>query len=269
MTEATFRALLRLAPAVPEGGFWLSCLHEPTLHPHLAEFISAIPAEHRRKFWFTTNLARKLPDELIDTLSTSGLHHINISLDTFKEDLFPVLRKHGRINTFRENLDRLVAACRLSSSPPSLRYITMAFRSNMEEIPTLVRWMNEYGAAQEIEIRYTYNTSNIAEEFKRQQYLLQSDWISLRAGLRAQPFDNYVLVTPPDGHGETEPYMPANWFDLYPGPFTKAAALSRPLRLRARPDGRLHVSGREDVIVMNVEDFAEPVQELRRLCNSV
>src|SRR4051812_7839255 len=53
MQEDTFRSLLRLAPAVPEAGFWLSCLHEPTLHPRLAEYLSWIPIDQRRKFWFT------------------------------------------------------------------------------------------------------------------------------------------------------------------------------------------------------------------------
>ena len=51
MDERTFRALIRLAPAVPRRGFWLSCLHEPTLHPRLAEYLSWISVEQRRKFW--------------------------------------------------------------------------------------------------------------------------------------------------------------------------------------------------------------------------
>ena len=60
MTEQTFRALIRLAPAVPDGGFWLSCLHAPTLHPMLGDFIELIPQAFRKKFWFTTNLTRPL-----------------------------------------------------------------------------------------------------------------------------------------------------------------------------------------------------------------
>jgi len=35
MSEETFVGLPTLIRSVPEGGFWLSCLHEPTLHPRL------------------------------------------------------------------------------------------------------------------------------------------------------------------------------------------------------------------------------------------
>src|SRR5262249_30061995 len=105
MTEDTFRALIRLAPAVPTGSFWLSCLHEPTLHPKLGDFIEIIPQKFRRKFWFTTNLARPLSDALLTTLAVSGFHHINISFDSMDESLFPILRKHGHLNVFLQNLE--------------------------------------------------------------------------------------------------------------------------------------------------------------------
>ena len=118
MDEPTFRALLRLAPAVPEAGFWLSCLHEPTLHPRLAEYLGWIPVEQRRKFWFTTNLARPLPDSLIEAIARSGIHHVNVSLDTFDEPLFAILRKHGRLSVFRNNLERLIEQLRRTPGAP-------------------------------------------------------------------------------------------------------------------------------------------------------
>lgn len=266
MSEETFRAMLRLAPEVPEAGFWLSCLHEPTLHPKLGPFIDMIPAEQRGKFWFTTNLARKLPDPLIATLASSGLHHINVSLDTFDDALFAILRKHGRVSVFRDNLERLVAACRASANAPRMRYITMAFRSNLREIPRLVRWMNESGLASDIEIRYTFNTSNIPEDFKREQYLGPPEWDELRASLDALPYSNYILSTPPDGYAETEAYMPANWFDLRSVGFSRAAALQPPLQLRARPDGRLHLVGHEDVVALDVREHEDPLASLKQLC---
>jgi MoaA/NifB/PqqE/SkfB family radical SAM enzyme len=266
MDERTFRALIRLAPAVPEGGFWLSCLHEPTLHPRLAEYLSWIPVEQRRKFWFTTNLARPLPDALIQALAHSGLHHINVSLDTFDEHLFTVLRKHGRVPVFRNNLERLVKELKRTPGAPAIRYITMAFRSNRQEIPGLVRWMNESGMAWQIEIRYTFNTSNIAEEFRREHYMNADEWASLRRSLDALPYRNYTLALPPDDYGAEEPYMPANWFDWMKVDTPPPATFTRPLQLRARPDGRLHLSGQEHVFTANVAELDDPVRYFEGLC---
>jgi MoaA/NifB/PqqE/SkfB family radical SAM enzyme len=271
MDERTFRALVRLAPVLPEEGFWLSCLHEPTLHPRLIEYLSWIPVDQRRKFWFTTNLARPLPDTLIEGLAQSGLHHINVSLDTFDAQLFAVLRKHGRLSVFRNNLDRLVAQFRRNERAPALRYITMAFRSNRDEIPDLVTWMNESGLASQIEVRYTFNTWNIAQEFRVEQYLRDEDWDALRARLDALPYTNCVLGVPPPGYAQKEPTLSANWFDTYKDPENvRTLPMERPfptpLQLRARPDGRLHLSGQEHRFTVNVADLEDPIGYFEELC---
>jgi MoaA/NifB/PqqE/SkfB family radical SAM enzyme len=269
MDERTFKALVRLAPVVPEGGFWLSCLHEPTLHPRLTEYLSWIPVEERRKFWFTTNLTRPLPDAMIEALAQSGLHHVNVSLDTFDEPLFAILRKHGRLPVFRHNLDRLIAQCRRTPGAPALRYITMAFRSNREEIPTLVQWMNESGTAWQIEIRYTFNTWNIPEDFRREQYLRDGEWEVLRAQLDALPYENYVLGVPPPDYDKEDPTLSANWFETYktpPNAPVGTLTIKAPLQLRARPDGRLLLMGQEHLFTANVVDLADPIGYFEELC---
>jgi molybdenum cofactor biosynthesis enzyme MoaA len=262
MTEETFRALIRLAPAVPDSGFWLSCLHEPTLHPRLGDFIELIPRRYRRKFWFTTNLTRPLPDALIDTLAASGLHHINVSFDSRDEALFAVLRKHGRLKVFLQNLDRVVSAFRRSRHAPAIRYITMAYRSNTDEIPDLVRWMNESGLASEVEIRYTFNTSNIPDDFKRDHFLQNADWADLRSRLEALPYTNWLLCAPPEGYDDQTPTRPANWFERVPLTPPPYKSFPRPMRLRARPDGRLHLCDEEDLLAVKIGDLADPIQFL-------
>ncbi|HEY7502033.1 MAG TPA: radical SAM protein [Vicinamibacterales bacterium] len=259
MTEETFRALIRLAPAVPEAGFWLSCLHEPTLHPKLGDFINLIPRDQRRKFWFTTNLTRPLPDTLIDTIADSGIHHINVSFDSFNDELFAMLRKHGRLKMFRQNLDRVVDRFKRTPGAPFIRYITMAYRSNMGEIPEMVRWMNESGNAHEIEIRYTFNTANIAEEFRREQFLRPEDWTALENNLRALPYGNWVLSKPPSNYGTEDPYLPANWFENVPPTPPPHKSFKRPMQLRVRPDGRVHLSGAEHLFAVKVGELEDPI----------
>ena len=259
MTEETFRALIRLAPAVPEAGFWLSCLHEPTLHPKLGDFINIIPREQRRKFWFTTNLTRPLPDSLIETIASSGIHHINVSFDSMDEELFAVLRKHGRLKMFRQNLARVVDAFKRTPGAPLIRYITMAYRSNMGEIPAMVRWMNESGNAFEIEIRYTFNTANIAEEFRQEQFLRPEEWTALEDSLRVLPYGNWVLSKPPGNYGTEDPYVPANWFENVAPTPPPHKSFKRPMQLRVRPDGRVHLSGAEHVFAVKVGELDDPI----------
>jgi hypothetical protein len=47
MEDDTFARALRFLPFVGPEGLWMSCLHEPTMHPKLPEMIERIPREHR------------------------------------------------------------------------------------------------------------------------------------------------------------------------------------------------------------------------------
>ena len=93
MSEETYRSLLRLVDSVPDGQFYLSCLHEPTLHPRLNRFLELIPSASRRKVFFTTNLARPLKAADFEIWARSGLHHINVSFDTMDAERFAVVER--------------------------------------------------------------------------------------------------------------------------------------------------------------------------------
>jgi hypothetical protein len=68
----------------------------------------------------------------------SGFYYINITCDTINGDIFPKLRRNGKISIFMDNIRRLSNAIKNSQNPPKLRFITMAFQSNFFEIPELV-----------------------------------------------------------------------------------------------------------------------------------
>ena len=146
----------------------------------------------------------------------------------------------------------------------------MAFRSNLREIPDLVRWMSESGNAFEMEVRYTFNTGNITDDFRREHFLRPDDWPVLRASLDALNLPNCILGEPPAGYfDQVEPYQPANWFDGYVPPADSPApapVFAKPLELRARSDGRLHLSGAEHTFVVKVTDLDNPIEYFRALC---
>jgi molybdenum cofactor biosynthesis enzyme MoaA len=265
MSEETFVSLLRLIRSVPEAGFMLSCLHEPTLHPRLNDFIELIPRDCRNKVWFTTNLARPLTEAVFKGWAHSGLHHINISFDSMNPELFAVLRKFGRYSVFEANLNRLSKVFRSVPGAPKLRYITMAFKSNLEEIPRMVEHSNVHWLSSENEVRFTYNVAHITDEFRKEHYLHREDWAGLTARLKQLPYP-YVIAYPPDDGYEETIHPSANYFDLtqIAKPETKPV-FADPLTLRARPDGTLMVANQESQFGVNIRSLEDPITFFRKL----
>src|SRR3546814_17636103 len=81
MSEETFRKWIQIMPIVQDGSFFISCLHEATLHPRLYDFIDLIPDQLRKKVFFTSNLCKPLTDTEIESMARSDIHPLNISLD--------------------------------------------------------------------------------------------------------------------------------------------------------------------------------------------
>jgi MoaA/NifB/PqqE/SkfB family radical SAM enzyme len=265
MSDQTFTRMLGLLRAVPTAGFWLSCLHEPTLHPRLNQFLEMIPRDSRHKFWFTTNLAMPIGEETFIAWATSGLHHINVSLDTMNDELFAVLRKFGRYKIFHQNLDRLAKVFRQYPNAPKLRYITIAFRSNFDEIPKIVEHSHTHWLSVENEIRYTYNMAHIVDEFRQEHYLRKDDWPVLTERLARLPY-HYVIAYPPE-EGYEETIMPsANYFEIQKADqLVPRPSFDRPFQLRARPDGTLVIVGRESQFSVNINSLDDPITFFRTL----
>jgi MoaA/NifB/PqqE/SkfB family radical SAM enzyme len=143
MPAALFDKLLALLPLAADEDSWLvSCMYEPTIHPEFGRFLLAIPPEHRRKATFTTNLAGCLTDDMLAAIAAVDLHHFNLSLDSWDPELYRRLRVGATLEAFTGNLLRLLAL-----RPRRLQFITLVFRSNAAEIPSLVRACAEqYGA---------------------------------------------------------------------------------------------------------------------------
>jgi hypothetical protein len=91
--------------------------------------------------------------------------------------------------------------------------------------------------------------------------------------IAADIVNNCTLREPPPNYEKEDPYQPANWFDTYKAPDNAPAAavkatIKAPLQLRARPDGRLHLSGQEHLFSVNVVDLEDPVRYFEELCST-
>lgn len=256
MTEETFRKWIDIMPLVQDGSFFISCLHEPTLHPRLIDFVEMIPDHLRRKIFFTTNLCKPMKDDQLERLANSGIHHINVSMDTLDPDLFGVLRKGGRAHIFMNNLERFVAACKGSNRAPTLRYITMAYKTNIDEVPGMVRRAFEEFNAERHEVRYTFNVRHITEEFRQEHFLSREDWVRLKDELDAMPYD-IDIVLPPDDY-EKAHARSVNYWEMPDEEGFPAIEPDRPIALRAAWDGEIRLRKREQHFMVNVNILRDP-----------
>ena len=203
MNEETIDAAVRFAPYAADGAFWYSCLHEPTMHPRFTEYLRKMPPLQRRTIFYTTNLARRMPSEYYEMLANSGIHHINISIESRDPAIYERMRKGARHRIFMENWDILLDAFRRGQAPPKLRYIMMAYKANFREIPSLVEHLLTARGGSEIEVRYTYDEAHIPADFKQAEYLDEPDWLWLRDQL-AHRNGSTVMLSMPPGVGQPQ-----------------------------------------------------------------
>ncbi len=154
MPLETYKKALDLLPYISDGMFWLSCMHEPTLHPQFEEYIKLIPIDQRRKVSFTSNFCKKLSDSLLETLANSGLNNIRISIDSFDPTVFSELRKGGRLEQFLDNLTRFSQFMSISDKAPEIHFITMVFKRNAGEIKSMIRKCQDLLHPKRQEMRY-------------------------------------------------------------------------------------------------------------------
>lgn len=187
MDEETFNKALTLLPLVNEEKFLFSCAYEPTLHPDFVTFLRRIPNEHSKKVFFTTNLAKKLSNELLEELSHIDIHHINISLDSFSPELYEKIRRGAQFDIFIDNLRRLVSIFSKNQKSPPIRYVTVVLRSNLSEIPELLKKCHTEYLASESEFRPPWIAPS-NKDFLRNESLGYEELVELNRTLSKTPY---------------------------------------------------------------------------------
>lgn len=198
-TPAVLQKVYSLAPHVHDGHLSLSCAHEPTMHPELAAILNELPNEYRSKFFMTTNMANKMSDELISAIAQCGISHVNISVDTLDENKFRFLRRGGNLSAFLANMDRLLKAVNKSDQgrTPQFRFITMGFKSNIDEIMPIIEYGEKCGVVTH-EIRYLFDVDHVSDEFKSKHVLDDTQWNWLAR--ETQDKAHVIVYAPPMGY---------------------------------------------------------------------
>ena len=275
MTDETFDAFARLIPYVRDGNFWLSCLHEATMHPKLLDFIARVPLQYRRKIFFTTNLAKRMPEEYFAFLAGSGISHVNISIESMEPKLYERMRKGARHPIFMENWEKLLRHFAAAENPPKLRYNIMAYRSNLEEIPGLIRSLRTEKMAWQVEVRHTFSQTHIPIDFQRGEFLTSAEWKRLEEGLKEFPPAEVLQLWPPDGSGyEVIKEKPAEGeaqntdIEKISIDELRRLGIPRPFNLQASWDGSIKAYTEALLITYfkgNINEMADPLAELLAL----
>jgi hypothetical protein len=202
MSEEIFDKVLAVLPLVPDGQFFLSCAFEPTIHPRFGGLLRRIPIEYRKKVCFTTNLAKDLSDELIEGLSRSNLHHVNISLDSLDLNLYESLRRGAKFHVFIDNLEKLTRAFSANPLAPPIRYITVVCKSNIAEAPRILETCATKYLSSENEFRYFWTYDHQDQRWVERNLVTYAEWRDMEEKLSKLPY-RYVLaiapgLSPPD-----------------------------------------------------------------------
>jgi pyruvate-formate lyase-activating enzyme len=274
MTRETMAAALRFVPYTRDGEFWFSCLHEPAMHPDLMEYVNQVPPALRRKLFYTTNLAKRMPDAYFEWLANNGMHHINISIESRVPEIYERMRKGARFHIFRENWDKLVRVMDSAPKPTPIRYISMAYQSNFRELPALARYLIDERHASHVELRYTFDVPFIPPEFRAAEFLGAQDWAWLREQVALLPRGKVSLIEPPfDQLAEPQTAAPLAPSEV---PAEASRVLLGRYMFRLSQDGSLRVVGVLDssrgseahervVLQTNVNNIEDPEAFLESL----
>ena len=129
---------------------------------------------------------------MIQELSHSGIHNINISLDSFSPSVYESLRKGARFAHFINNLKRLVHVFSNNPKAPQLRYITMVLRQNLDEIPRILeRCFKEYLSIGN-EFRSSFKVLHISDEWKQKYFISNEEWQQLEYRLSKMSYKFFI-----------------------------------------------------------------------------
>lgn len=264
MSIETFEKITQLFPMIPEHGFYLSCLYEPTVSNHFFDFLKRIPKEHAERVFFTTNLVRKLTYKELWAMAYANVSHINISLETYRTETYQKLTG-VRQSFFYENLKKLSRLCRMSRK--RIRIITMLLNSNYDEVEELVKRVHHEVAPFEHEIRTPFlkKTDGSFHPIAVDELLTKREVEDMQARLQGLGYDNFLfgLTSNKESYQEEKERM-SELTSKVGGTDKREVSLS----VRIEPDGLVHFGGTKIYFNINeIEDvphfFAQQLVELQ------
>jgi len=161
LTPETARELLSQLPTVRR--VVLHGIGEPTLNPRLAEII-AVVKERGAYALFNTN-ALLLRGRLLETLVKSDLDEVRISVDAATPETYQLVRGADMFSRVIANAAALnETKARLGATTPRVSLWMTGMKSNIRELPELVRVAARAGIAEVYVQRLVFSGRNLADQ---------------------------------------------------------------------------------------------------------
>ena len=161
LTPETARSLLDQLPSVRR--VVLHGIGEPTLNPRLVEIIGVVKERGAYALFNTNGLL--LRGRLLQALVQSGLDEVRISVDAATPETYELVRgadMFARVITNARSLNE--ARDRLGASTPRTSLWMTGLKSNIQELPELVRIAANAGITEVYIQRLVFSGRNLARE---------------------------------------------------------------------------------------------------------
>jgi MoaA/NifB/PqqE/SkfB family radical SAM enzyme len=190
MTKDTLQKLIEVMPLASDERFYLSCAYEPTIHPDFVELLEGIPKELKSKAMITTNLTNRLSIEQLEKLSNINLNTIQISVETFNPEMYEDFRAGAKYEIFIENLENLARIFKQNLNAPYIRFISMVFKQNIDQLESLMRTCNEKYLSTLNEFRTPFEESLAYNnpEWLEKSLITEQEWDDMAANLSKLPY---------------------------------------------------------------------------------
>lgn len=124
---------------------------EPTIHPNFIEMLQIIDKHSARKYFCSNGMnLKKIKDAIFD-------YHVDvfaISLDGATDETNSRIRRGSKIEVIKQNLSEIVAMKKERGLKyPWINFVFCAMKSNIKELPALVRLASEIGI-EEVKVVY-------------------------------------------------------------------------------------------------------------------
>ncbi len=161
LTPESARSLLDQLPSVRR--VVLHGIGEPTLNPQLAEIIGAVKERGAYALFNTNGLL--LRGRLLEQLVHSGLDEVRISVDAATPETYRLVRGADMFSRVIANAKSLAATrARLGAQTPRLSLWMTGLKSNIRELPDLVRVAAASGISEVYIQRLVFSGRNLARE---------------------------------------------------------------------------------------------------------
>ena len=180
MAYETFCRLLEQFPAVSE--LHLQGLGEPLLHPRFFDMVRHAAAKGI-EVSTNTNLTA-FSERRAEDCVASGLARMHVSVDAATPEVYSFIRVGSRLERVLRNLRYLQEAKRLAhAAKPDVRFVMVAMRRNLTELPGLARLAKEHGvgAISVQHLAHDFTEDSLPEryasmrEFVEQETLMNED----------------------------------------------------------------------------------------------